>query len=502
VSGLAKTFAGTQVLHPLDLEISRGEIHALVGENGSGKSTLIKVLAGLYSPDAGGQIFVTGEQLPLGSPGASYALGCRFVHQDLGLIRGLSVMDNLLLNTGFPTRLGAIRLRECGRSALQDLERVGLEVDPDTLVADLSPAMMTGVAVARAIRPDRRSEARLIVFDEPTASLPRNEVRRLMEIIRAVSASGIGVLYVTHRLDEVFELASNVTVLRDGNRVTTTATAALTRSQLIKQLIGDELEAVDSVPAATTSSRDQEVLSVQNVRVGAVHDASFSLRAGELVGIAGITGSGRETVLASLFGAISREAGEVKVGAKSLAPGRPDAAVQAGVAYMPPDRKVSGAVLQHSARENLTLADLRPFTKRFSLWRTPETREVKSWFQRLSIRPANNPELPFASFSGGNQQKLLVAKWLRLRPKVFLLDEPTQGVDVGAKALLHNELINATKAGTAVVVSSTDIDELVALCQRVLVFRSGRIAAELRGGEVSIGSITRACLDSDSEDAA
>ncbi len=499
VRDLSKTFAGTRALDSFSVSIAAGEIHALVGENGSGKSTFIKVLAGYHEPDPGGVAEVGGERLELGSADAAYALGCRFVHQDLGLVEGLSVLDNLFLSAGFPTRLGHIRTRHCLASARADLARLSLDIDPRDKVQDLSPAQRTGVAVARSLKKDPAAPVRLVVFDEPTATLPENEVARLLGIVKSVAAAGVGVLYVTHRLDEIFNLASNVTVLRDGRKVATRPVAGLTRREVVNLLVGSEFEEAQSDAAELSPQGGDTALRVDELGSDTVADVSFCARRGEIVGVAGITGSGRETLLSTIFGAATRDTGRVLVAGQELAPDRPDLAVAAGVAYLPADRKAHGGAMELSARENLVIADLRP------LWRWPkvsrgrERAEAAYWFEKLDVRPTKQFDKLLATFSGGNQQKLLLAKWLRIGPSLILLDEPTQGVDVGAKAVIYRHIIESAADGAAVVVSSSDVDEVAALCHRVLIMRDGRLAAELVGDDVVPAKISRAVLGKDVE---
>ena len=498
--GLAKTFAGVVALNAVDLDIEPGEVHALLGENGSGKSTFIKILSGYHDPDAG-EVRIDGEPMHLGSPDSAYALGCRFVHQDLGLVDSSTVIDNLCMNTGFPTRFMTVRQRAARKQAKADLVKVGLKrVDPRTLVGTLTPAMKTGVAVARALRQVSGTPVKLLVLDEPTATLPDNEVQHLLDIVRQVAASGVGVLYVTHRLDEVFQVADRVTVLRDGRKAATEPTTALDRRRLITLLIGSELDEIHvaaehlDAPAAKES-----VLEVQDLCAIPVKDVSFSIAPGDVVGVAGITGSGRETILGAIFGAGIRDSGTVTINGKPLRPLRPDLAMGLGMAYVPPDRKILGGIMQFSARENMSLSDLSPFWHGLLLRRRAERRETRSWFDRLSVRPATAIEQPLLAFSGGNQQKVLFGKWLRRKPGVFLLDEPTQGVDIGAKAALHLKLLDAAEHGAGVLVSSSDLDELAALCRRVLVLRDGRIVTELSGSRLNVANIARECLGADRE---
>lgn len=499
VSRLTKSFSGTVALSSFDLEVSPGEVHALVGENGSGKSTFIKILAGYHRPDPGGEVRIDGTRLPPGAADTAHAMGCRFVHQDLGLVLDLSIVDNLFLNRGFSSTFGTIRGGDTRRRASVLLARVGLDVDPRTAVRELSPAQRTGVAVARALEGHADHQVKLLVLDEPTATLPDHEVGQLLAIIRRVAADGIGVLYVSHRLDEIFQIADNVTVLRDGRKVTTVAVSSLDKRALIRLLVGDELDETRAASASAARGGGDVILTVRDLQGPALASVSIEARRGDIIGFAGITGSGREALLGSIFGAHPRMAGTVQVADRPIRAYDPRAAIASGMAYLPPDRRVSGGVMSLSARENLTMSNVSSFWKPPLLRRGLERREVRSWFERLSVRPAKATEAPLENFSGGNQQKVLFAKWLRLAPQVLLLDEPTQGVDVGAKADLHRHLLEAASGGAAVLVSSSDVEELVALCPRVMVMRSGRIVADLHGDAVTAARISRASLGAEQE---
>jgi ribose transport system ATP-binding protein len=500
VRALSKTFGATRALHSLDLRITAGEVHALLGENGSGKSTLIRVLSGYHRPDPGGEIVIGGERLETGSPASSYALGCRVVHQDLGLVETMSVADNLCFGAGFPHRFGGIRTREVRLEAERDLARVGVTIDPGTPVSKLSAATKTGVAVARALRGANGGRIVVLVMDEATATLPEPEVELLLSIVRSVSTEGVAVLYVTHRLDEVFEVADTVTVLRDGRKVAERKVAELSRPDLLELLVGEELqEARHAAPPVVVDSTSDPVLCVRDLSsgtgTGRIRGLSFDVRAGEIVGIAGITGSGRETVLQSIFGAVRRDAGSVTVSGAPLGSMRPDLAMELGAAYLPGDRRAAGGIMGLSGAENLTLPDLSAIWRAPSLRHGVERQEVVEWFGRLHVRPLDGRRA-LSTFSGGNQQKILFGKWLRRHPRLLLLDEPTQGVDVAAKGDLHREIQRSASEGAGVVVSSADADELVALCHRVLVLRQGTVVAELQGAMVSVSEVSRASLGS------
>jgi ribose transport system ATP-binding protein len=492
IDNLSKSFAGTLALDSFDLKIATGEVHVLVGANGSGKSTLIKVLSGFHSPDAG-QVLIGGQPLPFGSGDQSHRLGCRFVHQDLGLVGSLSVLDNLHLGS-FPTRLGTIRGSQMRAAAREMLERVGLALDPSVHVERLGAAQRTGVALARAMRPDTAHPARLLVLDEPTATMPSDEVDDLLASVRAAASRGVAVLFVTHHLDEVFRIADTVTVLRDGAIVGRSHIEKVERPALVKMLAGDEDEPDGAAAAISPADDGTAALEVTGLWAGPLRGITFSVAPGEVVGVAGLTGSGRETALLSIFGAEDRDAGAVRIAGKTIPARRPDLAMAAGAGLLPGDRKAKGGVMSLSARENLSLSSLKPFWRKGRLSQKRESAEASRWFAELNVRPAEATDMELIRFSGGNQQKILFAKWMRRRPAVLLLEEPTQGVDVGAKAELHRQLIKAARDGMAVVVSSTDIDELVTLCSRVLILRKGRISEQLTGTRVVASEITNSVM--------
>ena len=493
VLGLTKTFVGGRALSEVDLQIAAGEVCALLGENGSGKSTLIKVLSGYHSPDPGASVRIGGQELEFTSPHSSYALGARFVHQDLGLVEESSIADNLAFGGGFPTRFGTVlerRTRERARTALVSM---GLDVDPRLKVGRLSPAQKTGVAVARALLHDDASPARLLVLDEPTARLPEEEVEQLLAIVRTVAANGIGVLYVTHRLDEVFDVAERAVVLRDGVRVVSEPVEGLTRETLLKQLFGETLEKAhrrdDRVATGTPP-----VLRVSELRSEVLRGVSLEVRPGEVLGVAGVTGSGREALCATVFGARVHDQGQVEVHGEALPSHRPDLAISRGVAYVPAERKLSGCFLDLPATENISISSMRSVWSFPLLRRRTEKQIARGWFERLGVRPVKAVTSPMSSFSGGNQQKIVYGKWFQRSPSLFLLDEPTQGVDVGAKAELHKALFRAAGDGAAVLVSSTDVDELVTISDRVVVLLRGRVVATLEGRDINVHEMTRAAL--------
>lgn len=486
-NGLTKEFGGRAVLRDVDLTIERGEVHALVGENGSGKSTLIKLVTGVYAPTRG-SIEIAGSRLA-GGTAAAYAAGCRVVHQDVaGFVDTMTVSDNLSLAGGFPTRLGTVRGRVVRRRVAADLARVGVDVDPDAVISSLTPAARTGVAVAGVLREDDAAPAQLIIFDEPTATLPGNEVDELLATIRAVVARGLGVLYVTHRLEEVFEVADRVTVLRDGVRVGTWPVGELTRSRVIQLMTGDEFEEVRRW-AERSGGKDDVALSVRGISAHAIDQFSLDAHRGEILGIAGVVGSGRESILGAIFGSVQRAGGSITVGSEQLPPNRPPASVRNGLAYLPTERRVDGMLTGLNARENMTISNLAPFWKGAAMSKRAEVREVELWFERFAVRPGGATELLLENFSGGNQQKILLARLLRCDPQVLLLDEPTHGVDIAAKAEIHKQIIDAASRGISVIVASSDLDEMVALCHRVVAMWRGKNVGEWMGDQLTVSSV-------------
>jgi ribose transport system ATP-binding protein len=492
VHGISKSFGGKTVLYPFDLTVLPGEIHMIVGQNGSGKSTLIKVLSGYHRPE-GGSCAVAGQPLPFGVPAAAQRLGLRFVHQDLGLIDDASVLDNMAFVNGYPGRFGRINRNQLRAQTVSQLRAVGLDLNPETKVGMLRPAQRTGIAVGRALNVDAH-RANIIVLDEPTASLPASDVQALHVMLRSAADAGLAVIYVTHHLDEVDVLGDYVHVLRDGRFVLDKPVNAVDRSTLVHRLLGSKLESVARRAAESSAPIDHPAvaLSVRGLVCDSVHNVDLSVSQGEIVGVYGLTGSGRESLLGAIFGALPRSSGEVSVGHQVVPNYRPRAAIRAGMAYVPADRRRQGGFTELLGTENLTIADLAPFWRQGLLRLRDERRYTDEMFMRLDVRPVDGARLPLKNFSGGNQQKIVMGKWLRTAAKVYLLDDPTQGVDVGAKAGLHCQVLDARERGTATLISSTDEDELATLCDRVLVMQRGRIAIQLGGRDVTAPNIARA----------
>jgi ribose transport system ATP-binding protein len=488
VDGLWKTFPGQPALAGVSLTVAAGEVHALLGQNGSGKSTLIKILAGYHQPDEGASATYEGHPLPLGDAHAAHAAGIRFIHQDLALIPDLSVADNLALGGRYRSRVWIDDRREAA-GAQELLDEWGVKVDARSPLRVLGQAERTMVAIVRAVREGVESGG-MLVLDEPSAALPTHEVEHLFGLVRQLRDRGASVLYVTHRLSEVFELADTVTVLRDGRVSGSRAVAGMDYDDLVAMIVGRALSDVyPEIPEAT----ENPVLTVEDVGGASVQGLSLQLREREILGIAGLTGSGREAVADLIYGTRTRSGGTVRIGDAELRPDDPAGSIASGLALLPADRKGTGSLPELTVRENVTLPAIRAGRSHWLSLRA-ERRDVGGWLRRLSVVPAD-PERPLKTLSGGNQQRALVTRWLRCGAKVFLMDEPTQGVDIEAKVEIYRVIRDAANDGAGILVASTDNDELAAICDRVIVMRDGRAAITLDGDRLTSDAIVEHSME-------
>jgi ribose transport system ATP-binding protein len=494
VEQLSKTFPGQRALIDVDITLRRGRIHALVGQNGSGKSTFIKILAGYHQPDPGYRATWCGggadSPLTLGDNRAAEQAGIRFVHQDLGLVEMLSSVENLALGSGYTTKGGRIDWKTDTKRAAAALDDLGFtDIDVRLPIGALTASQRTAVALARALRGWEQA-ASLLVLDEPTASLPGNDVQRLFDAVARLKARGVAILYVSHHLDEVFAIADEVTVLRDGQKVVSTDIDQVDSERLIELMVGRKLERKRSSAAR---SGDNRVIELQGLAGGNVRSVSVAVHTGEVVGVAGITGSGREHLIPLVTGQMPSMAGDVVVNGVTTPDYAPSEVLKAGSAFVAADRATQGALAMMSVTNNLTLCDVKPNTRRGRLLHRAERSETSSWIDRLKVRTAGT-EVPIGTLSGGNQQKVLFARGLRLGPSALMLDEPTRGVDVGAKEEVHQIVEGVAADGAGVLVASTDSDELVRLCSRVVILRNGVITTELTGADITVENIERAQL--------
>jgi ribose transport system ATP-binding protein len=486
--GIAKSFGGARALAGASLSIEAGEVHGLVGANGAGKSTFIKVLAGLVRPDAG-EVRIDGARVGLDHPTEASALGLGFVHQELSLVPNMTVLENIVLGAPKPTRFGMVDWGAVERAVAPLARQVGLTAPLGSDVRRLSAAEQWLISICRALA----RKARLIVMDEPTASLSAPEAERLFGIVRSLSASGVAVLYVSHRLDEVLSLCRRVTTFRDGRNAALLEGAALTRSALVEAIVGHAV--TESARPSGRPARGDAILSVEGLsRLPRVRSASFELRRGEVLGLGGLVGAGRSELARLIYGADRARAGRMRLAGRPFAPRSPAQAVRAGLGFVPEERRSEGLVLAKSVAFNLGLGDLvalarGPALPLISLRR--QRRRATETAARLLVR-MQGPNQPVGRLSGGNQQKVLIGRWLQKRRDVLILDEPTRGVDIGARGEIHRLIRSLAAEGTAVLVISSEPDELPELCDRVLVMNEGTIVAELEGEAISRRAIVAA----------
>jgi len=475
---LSKTFSGQTVLRDVSMTVADGEVHSLVGQNGSGKSTLIKVLAGYHEPDVGATATVRGEPLQLGSSSDAHRLNVRFVHQDLGLVNDLSITENIMLGRRYPRRRGGAIDWKAARAAARDvMTRAGSALDVRRAVGELGIADRTRVAIARAL-PENDDPA-IIVLDEPTAALPARDVEQLFGTIRHLTRAGNAVVLVSHHLDEILGISDTITVLRDGARVDTVGVGDVDHNSLVRLIIGKELVKGSGRDEAIVRSGSPS-LTIRDLSEDSVLAVSAELHPGEIVGVAGLAGSGRELVAGMVTGRLPRR-GSIIIAGTEVPSGQPRAALAAGMAWISGERARYGTFTNLNLRSNLTMGDLQRHTSAGRINVQSERAEVRDWIDQLGI-VTRGPDVPITSLSGGNQQKVLVARALRLTPSVLVLDDPTAGIDVGAREQVHAIISNYTTESMSVLLVSTDSDELARLCDRVLVMVRGVVTTELRRG--------------------
>ncbi len=495
--GVVKRFGGTEALKGVGFQVASGEVVALLGENGAGKSTLIKILGGIHTPD-GGRITLDGaDYLHKSRRRAGETLAVAFVHQDLGLIEWMTVAENVAIANGYPRRggpFGMIDWAEADRQAARALAEVGCGIDPQTRVSSLSRTEKSLVAIARVIG----AECDFLVLDEPTASLPADEVETLFAAVRKLKARGVGIIYVSHRLDEIFRIADRVVVLRDGMLVGAQAVAETTPDELIDLIVGaGTLQMFQKTPVPARSARDADrMVSVRRFSSDHAGPVDFDIRPGEILGLVGLRGAGQEEIGRALFGSADHR-GEVRIGGVPLDLSTMRHALASGIGLVARDRTAESVAGSLSIRENVFLNPAATGRGIFAvLSRSAETRRAFEVGRSVGLRP-NRPELAIESLSGGNQQKVVVGRWLATGRRLLILEDPTSGVDVGAKAEIYRLVEKAVAAGLAVLVVSTDFEEIATLCHRALVFNRGTIVAELDGDALTMEAVISAASASE-----
>jgi ribose transport system ATP-binding protein len=473
--GVSKEFPGVKAVDRVDLEILPGEVHALAGENGAGKSTLMKILSQVERPTEG-ELQISGEKVAFHGPGYAQSLGVAMVYQEFALAPHLSVAENLFLGRE-PARAGFINRRSEKEKAGELLGRVGLEIDSNRLVSGLTVAEQQRLEIAKALA----IEAKVLILDEPTATLAEREIEGLFEVIREMASRGIAILYISHRLDEIFRIADRVTVMRDGKVMETKPTSELTEEELVNLMVGREVGNLYPKPEAEIG---EVLLRVEGIsREGVLKDCSFEVRSGEILGFAGLVGAGRTELARAVFGADPVDSGRVELEGREIQVKSPQAAIAAGIGYLTEDRKGAGLALQLGIDHNITLANV-PVAMAGFLDLGTEQRVARDWSEQLDIQ-APTIKRKVQVLSGGNQQKVVVAKWLETHARALFFDEPSRGIDVGAKAEMFGLIGDLAKEGRGIVLISSYLPELLNMCDRILVMRDGRVAGVLEREEFS-----------------
>ncbi len=484
--GIRKSFPPVRVLDDVSLTVLPGQVHALMGENGAGKSTLMKILAGAFPADAG-EIRLDGRPITVHSPQQAIDLGISIIYQELNLIPHLSVAENVFLGR-FPRRLpGFVDGAKIRRDAQALMDDLGMRLDVRTMVGALSVAQRQMVEIAKAT--SRRS--RIIAMDEPSATLTDHELENLWRLIGRLKAQGIGIVYISHRMDEVFQIADAVTVLRDGRAVGTGTVSEISRDEVLRLMVGRDLDETYPKEHAPVG---RPILEVRGLtRRGVLEDINFSVHAGEVVALAGLVGAGRTEIARCLFGADLRTSGQILVDGRSFSARSPGAAIRVGIGFVTEDRKEQGVVLPMTVRENVSLASLRTFARVGFVRRTAERAAAQASVERLRVRTPS-VEQRVGNLSGGNQQKVVLAKWLQTPLKLLILDEPTRGIDVGAKREIYGIMNELARQGVAILMISSELPEVLGMADRIIVIRDGRVAGELDRAEATSESVGRLAL--------
>ena len=479
VNNIRKQFPGVLALDNVSFQVKKGDVHALVGENGAGKSTLIKVISGVFKPDSG-EVFFEGKQYSDLTPQDAIGIGISTVHQELKMVESLSVAENIFL--GHPrlkkSMIGkAVNWKEMRKEAKTLVDSLGIKIDVEKKVEDLSVAQKQIVEICKALKRD----AKLIIMDEPSATLTDSELDILFEIIRKLKKDGISIVYISHRLEEIFKIADLVTVLRDGKTIISDEVGNLNRDLLIRHMVGREI--INIYPDKKIS-RKEKLMEVKNLnREGVLFDINFDLYRGEILGIAGLVGSGRTELLRALFG-VDKCSAEIKINSKPVRIDNIQKAIQNHMGFVPEERKRDGIIPDFSVAKNISLSGLKKILKNTFLSKQAEDGIAKNFIEKFRIATPNTNQL-IKDLSGGNQQKCVLSKWLNIEPDIILFDEPTRGIDVGAKQEIYKILVSLAAQGKAIIVVSSELPEVIGIAHRIIVMHDGRITGELSGEEVT-----------------
>ena len=473
LKNVSKTFPGVKALTDINFDVRKGEVHGLIGENGAGKSTLIKVLAGVHQPDPGAEIIIDGERVEQLTPTESMRRGIMVIYQDFSLFPTLTVKENIAFSEQIDKKRRIINWKEIEETSKRALGILGVDIDLNAKLGSLSTAKQQLVAIARALVYD----AKLLVMDEPTSALSSGEVQHLFKIMNDLKARGLGIIFISHKLDELFAICDRMSVIRDGHYIGMRNNGETTTGEIIAMMVGREI--VEEHVGGTNIG--EVILEVKGIsKRGNYDDVSFQLRRGEVLGITGLVGAGRTETVRALFGLNPPESGEMILEGKRINPKSPAQAQALGIAFVPESRLTEGLVLQQDAESNITLSILKNFVRGGLLDFKARNRRAVELIEQLNVKPPY-PAMQISKFSGGNQQKVVVAKWLATKPKVLIVDEPTNGIDIGAKTEIHALLRRLADEGMAVIMVSSELPEILSISDRVLVMRRGRINGEFDG---------------------
>lgn len=478
MKSITKTFPGVKALDNANLRLYAGEVHALLGENGAGKSTLMKILAGIHNPDSG-EIYINGERVEIHNINVSQKLGIGIIHQELCLAGNMTVAENIFLGREPSSKWpNFVNFKKINNDAQELLENYGLSVDSDTLVSSLSVAQQQIVEIAKALS----MNPRVIVMDEPTASLTNKEVLKLFETIEMLKKKGVAIVYISHRMEEIFRLSDRVTVMRDGSYIGTKHIRDTNPNELIKMMVGRELTELYPKPQV---KKGEKLFEVKNLNIGKeIKDINFAVHSGEILGFYGLVGSGRTEVMRAIFGIDYPKSGEIYLKSQKIDIKNPRDAIKHGIALVPEDRKEQGGVMIQSVAYNISLGILNQIIKGIRVNEPLHNAVVAEYVNKLSIK-ISSPDQQIGKLSGGNQQKVIIAKWLATKPKLLILDEPTRGIDVGAKKEIYELITKLVSEGMGVIIVSSELPEIINMSSRVIVMHEGKMTAELIGDDIN-----------------
>ncbi|MGG1401248.1 sugar ABC transporter ATP-binding protein [Bacillus salipaludis] len=477
MQNIYKAFGTNQVLTGVDFELLDGEVHALMGENGAGKSTMMNVLTGLHPHDQG-TITIDGRETYFNNPKEAEQNGITFIHQELNIWPDMTVLENLFIGKELKSPLGLLKTKEMKALATQQFDRLAVSIPLNQEAGGCSVGEQQMIEIAKALMTD----AKVIIMDEPTAALTEREISKLFDVIASLKKEGVSIVYISHRMEEIFAICDRITVMRDGKTVDTKAILDTNFDEVVRKMVGREL--TDRFPKRT-SKPGETVLEVKGLtKNGVFHGVNFSVRAGEIVGISGLMGAGRTEIMRTIFGLDSFNRGEIWLNGKKMAIKSPDQAVKAGIGFITEDRKDEGLILDFSIQENMVLPSLYSFAPKGIIKEKSEKDFVNLLIKRLTVK-TESADLAVGSLSGGNQQKVVIAKWVGIGPKVLILDEPTRGVDVGAKREIYQLMNELTDRGVAIIMVSSELPEILGMSDRILVVHEGKISGELKSDEAT-----------------